>query len=142
MHGFTASALAKRANGAHAFVAEDVAHDFFAVHFQTAIAVEAWAAYTDFSTGDKEKFQALCLLGGGKPGIIEDFSASSSSTVGSVPAEDIKERMQYCQPVDTQMGMCTVGGAAQHININGFKVKSSVTATPPPPPPLPPVAVV
>ncbi|KAK3266700.1 hypothetical protein CYMTET_24698 [Cymbomonas tetramitiformis] len=106
----------KRANGAHAFVTEDVDHDFvFAVYFQTAA----------IDTGDNDNFQAACLLAGGKPEIIEDISTNQVLPTGG----------------DTHMGVCTVGGAPQRVNINGFKNSVAATPSPTPPPPPPPAEV-
>ncbi|KAK3241420.1 hypothetical protein CYMTET_48807 [Cymbomonas tetramitiformis] len=68
--------------------------------------------------------------------VEHDFFAVHFANQQSTPATPRRGhrgvRMQYCQPVDTHMGVCTVGGAAQRINLNGFKVESSVTATPAP----------
>ncbi|KAK3273059.1 hypothetical protein CYMTET_18681 [Cymbomonas tetramitiformis] len=87
--------------GAHAFAAEDVENDFYAVQFQHAI-----------DSGDTDRFRALCLLAGGKPEIVSDFSACSLFGVGEDVDDGVGEGIddgvgvyrQYCQPVDTSMG--------------------------------------
>ncbi|KAK3262268.1 hypothetical protein CYMTET_28865 [Cymbomonas tetramitiformis] len=61
---------------------------------------------------DNERLHALCLLAGGKPEIVSDFSACSFG-VGEDIDDDVGEYRQHCQPVDTSMGGFHLGGATQ-----------------------------
>ncbi|KAK3276740.1 hypothetical protein CYMTET_15214 [Cymbomonas tetramitiformis] len=105
--------------GAHSFSPEHAEGDFFAVQFQHAI-----------DTGDNDRFQALCLLAGGKPELFDDFSTCSFDVDDAV-LDEVEEYMQYCQPADTHMGVCSVGGDAVNVHINSFQTVDGSKIPPP-----------
>ncbi|KAK3282230.1 hypothetical protein CYMTET_10016 [Cymbomonas tetramitiformis] len=107
---------------------EEVEGDFYAAAFQHAI-----------DNNDTDRFDALCFLAGGKPVMLEDLSAASFCVDDTVETHAIDEYLECCQPADTRLGVCAVGGA---MHVNTFQVHDKIPgdALDMPPPPAPPAA--
>ncbi|KAK3242711.1 hypothetical protein CYMTET_47615 [Cymbomonas tetramitiformis] len=118
----------KTAAGAHSFAVQEVEGDFYAAAFQHAI-----------DNNDTGRFDALCFLAGGKPVMLEDLSAASFCVGDTVETHAIDEYLECCQPADTRIGVCAVGGA---MHVNTFQVHDKIPddALDMPPPPAPPAA--
>ncbi|KAK3264777.1 hypothetical protein CYMTET_26502 [Cymbomonas tetramitiformis] len=110
----------------NSFTADNERHDNFALEFQHAIA----------NDDDAEKFDALCVLAGGKLELISDISACSfcvdddayETTAGS-------EYTQYAQPVEAQMGFSVGGVGREHgIRMDAFAARVTAPSAAPPPP--------
>ncbi|KAK3272926.1 hypothetical protein CYMTET_18805 [Cymbomonas tetramitiformis] len=83
---------------AHSFFGEDVENSVFAARFQRAI-----------DNNNSDEFDALCILAGGKPGIVTDVSASSFCEVdGGCLVSAIDEYTDLARGTD---------GDALHINM-------------------------
>ncbi|KAK3259526.1 hypothetical protein CYMTET_31475 [Cymbomonas tetramitiformis] len=80
---------------------------------------------------DAEKFDALCILAGGKPKMISDFSACSFCVDdGECMTTAIFEYTQYVQAHEAQMGF-NVGGASEgdvHMDAFAARVAAPLSA--------------
>ncbi|KAK3239411.1 hypothetical protein CYMTET_50663 [Cymbomonas tetramitiformis] len=61
---------------------------------------------------DDARFDALCLLAGGKPEMLDEVSACSFGVVPEQVPSALQELLPHCQPVTHMMGGFTVGGVA------------------------------
>ncbi|KAK3272634.1 hypothetical protein CYMTET_19086, partial [Cymbomonas tetramitiformis] len=98
-----------RANtSAHAFCPDYSENDMLAVSFQSAI-----------DNNDAEKSDALCVLAGGKPEMISDFSACSfCETDGECLVSSISEYTEYVRPAESQIRFSVGDAVSGDVNIN------------------------
>ncbi|KAK3285566.1 hypothetical protein CYMTET_6839 [Cymbomonas tetramitiformis] len=88
----------------HSFSLGDIENDLLAGQFQTAM-----------DEHDGERFDALCLLAGGKPEMLDGVSACAFGLKPEREDGALQDFLPYCQPV-THMGGFTVGGMADGIS--------------------------
>ncbi|KAK3253492.1 hypothetical protein CYMTET_37260 [Cymbomonas tetramitiformis] len=108
----------------HSFSLGDVENDLLAEQFQTAM-----------DEHDGARFDAPCLLAGGKPEMLDGVSACA---FGLEPERDdgaLRDFLPYCQPV-THMGGFTVGGIE-----SGISAAACTHVREDPPPAPPPAAI-
>ncbi|KAK3250132.1 hypothetical protein CYMTET_40476 [Cymbomonas tetramitiformis] len=82
----------------------DIENDLLAEQFQTAM-----------DEHDGERFDALCLLAGGKPEMLDGVSACAFGLEPERENGALQDFLPYCQPA-THMGGFTVGGVAEGIS--------------------------
>ncbi|KAK3261988.1 hypothetical protein CYMTET_29133 [Cymbomonas tetramitiformis] len=92
----------KHGAGGHfgSFSLDDVENDLLSEQFQVAM-----------DDNDDARFDALCLLAGGRPEMLDGVSACSFGVVPEQVPGALLESLSYCQPA-THMGGFTVGGVA------------------------------
>ncbi|KAK3259268.1 hypothetical protein CYMTET_31727 [Cymbomonas tetramitiformis] len=92
----------KHGDGGHfgSFSVDDVENDLLAEQFQVVM-----------DENDDARFDALCLLAGGKPEMLDGVSAYSFGVVPEQVPSALQEFLPYCQSI-THMGAFTVGGVA------------------------------
>ncbi len=82
----------------NAFATADYELDYLASSFQDAL-----------DTGDNDKFNALCVLAGGRPELIDEISAAAFETE-DIPAP-LDEYSACIPPPGVHLGGFSVGGA-------------------------------
>ncbi|KAK3283979.1 hypothetical protein CYMTET_8348 [Cymbomonas tetramitiformis] len=107
--------------GFHSFSLGDIENDLLAEQFQTAM-----------DEHDGERFDALCLLAGGKPEMLDGVSACSFGIEPEQEYGALQEFLPYCQPA-THMGGFTVGGVGSGISAAACThVREDAPPAPPP----------
>ncbi|KAK3253148.1 hypothetical protein CYMTET_37576 [Cymbomonas tetramitiformis] len=105
----------------HSFSLGDIENDLLAEQFQTAM-----------DEHDGERFDALCLLAGCKPEMLDGVSACSFGIEPEREGGALQEFLPYCQPA-THMGGFTVGGVESGISAAACThVREDAPPAPPP----------
>ncbi|KAK3246060.1 hypothetical protein CYMTET_44389 [Cymbomonas tetramitiformis] len=105
----------------HSFSLGDIENDLLAEQFQTAM-----------DEHDGERFDALCLLAGGKPEMLDGVSACAFGLEPERENGALQDFLPYCQPA-THMGGFTVGGVAEGISAAACThVREDAPPAPPP----------
>ncbi|KAK3251597.1 hypothetical protein CYMTET_39064 [Cymbomonas tetramitiformis] len=107
--------------GFHNFSLGNIENDLLAEQFQTAMGEH-----------DGERFDALCLLAGGKPEMLDGVSACAFGLDPEREDGALQDFLPYCQPA-THMGGFTVGGVAEGISAAACThVREDAPPAPPP----------
>ncbi|KAK3266604.1 hypothetical protein CYMTET_24778 [Cymbomonas tetramitiformis] len=105
----------------HSFSLGDIENDLLAEQFQTAM-----------DEHDGERFDALCLLAGGKPEMLDGVSACAFGLEPEREDGALHDFLPYCQPA-THMGGFTVGGVESGISaVACTHVREDSPPAPPP----------
>ncbi|KAK3233516.1 hypothetical protein CYMTET_56202 [Cymbomonas tetramitiformis] len=105
----------------HSFSLGDIENDLLAEQFQAAM-----------DERDDGRFDALCLLAGGKPEMLDGVSACSFGIEPEREDGALQDFLPYCQPA-THMGGFTVGGVGSGVSAAACThVREDAPPAPPP----------